>query len=34
MYKDFFDKKVRKVRREAYDYYGNVRVIDYFDMLC
>lgn len=33
MYKDFFDEKMRKVRREAYDFYGNVRVIDYFDVL-
>ncbi|MFD1451565.1 glycosyltransferase [Oceanobacillus sojae] len=33
VYKDFFDEKMRKVRREAYDFYGNVRVIDYFDML-
>lgn len=32
-YKVFYDEKKRKIKRENYDVYGNIRVITFFDMI-
>ncbi|GAA3015374.1 glycosyltransferase [Tetragenococcus solitarius] len=33
IYKDFFDDKKRKIKRETYDYYGKLKLITYLNML-